>query len=95
MMSRVNWKLKYISETLLKKNIKRSNKDIKDIKIWERNSVIPAFLINKLVFVHNGKEFKEITITPEKIGFKFGEFALTRKPYIYKGKKKAINKKKK
>jgi ribosomal protein S19 len=43
--------------------------------------------------VHNGKEFKKIFITREKIGFKFGEFSFTKK--YTKKIKKSINIKKK
>jgi ribosomal protein S19 len=47
-------------------------------KIWSRRSIIPSFLIGKNVFIHNGKVFKKVTITREKIGYKFGEFCSTR-----------------
>jgi ribosomal protein S19 len=52
---------------------------IKRSKIWSRSSVIPAFLIGEVVFIHNGKEFKRIVITRDKVGYKFGEFSFTRK----------------
>jgi len=48
-------------------------------KIWLRNSVIPEHLIGKIIYIHNGKLFKPLVITREKIGFKFGEFSYTRK----------------
>jgi ribosomal protein S19 len=48
-------------------------------KIWSRSSVIPETLLGEITLVHNGKEFKRITITRDKIGFKFGEFSFTRK----------------
>ena len=55
-----------------------------------KNSVIPEFMINKTVLVHNGKEFKNVTVTREKVGFKFGEFSVTRK---YNVKTKTLKKK--
>jgi len=64
----------------------------KQLKIWSRESVIPAKLIDKSVFVHNGKIFKRIAITRDKIGYKFGEFCLTR---TYNNKYKNFKKKKK
>lgn len=89
-MSRSSWKLNYISKTFLRDSFKNN----KNPQTWHRNSIIPSFLVGQLIKVHAGKEFKLIKITEEKIGYKFGEFVSTRKPYIYKGKKKIITKKK-
>jgi len=41
--------------------------------------------------VHNGKEFKNVVVTREKLGYKFGEFSFTRK---YNVKQKLAKKKK-
>ncbi len=81
-MSRSKWKGNFIDQAVLK----TKDNDKKQIKLWSRRSVIPAFLIGSNVLVYNGKEFKKITITREKIGFKFGEFCTTRK-YRTKSKK--------
>jgi len=88
-MARSSWKLNYLSKSITKQLDKK-----KVLMVWTRDTVIPSFLLNRLVKIYNGKEYKTIKITQEKIGFRFGEFANTRKPYIYKGKKKIINKKK-
>lgn len=88
-MSRSSWKLNY-----LPKSVNKQLKKKKSLNIWTRAALIPSFLLNRLVKVYNGKEYKTIKITQEKIGFKFGEFSNTRKPYIYKGKKKNYRKKK-
>lgn len=58
-------------------------------KIWCRRSVILENDIGKNFYVYNGKEFKKIFITREKIGFKFGSFCSTKK---FSVKKKSINK---
>jgi small subunit ribosomal protein S19 len=70
-MSRSKWKGHFFDYSLA------VNK--KTIKVWSRQSSIPFYLLNQYVFIHNGKEFKKIFITREKIGFKFGEFVFTRK----------------
>lgn len=89
-MGKSSWKFNFLSSSIRKlKNTQNPN-----ITVWSRNSIIPEFLIGKTVKVHNGKEFKPLNITEEKIGFKFGEFVFTRQPYTYKGKKKVIVKKK-
>ena len=80
-MSRSKWKGNFIDQAVLKnkENLK------KQIKLWSRRSVIPAFLIGSTVLIYNGKEFKKVVITREKVGFKFGEFCTTRR---YKSKSK-------
>ena len=34
--------------------------------------------------VHNGKNYLPVTVTPEMVGHKLGEFAPTKKPFTYK-----------
>ncbi len=87
-MGRSSWKGPFISSSILRVNKTKS----KNLKIWSRNSIIPEFLLGKTILVHNGKEFKNVVITREKIGFKFGEFSFTRK---YSAKQKSIKIKKK
>lgn len=88
-MSRSSWKLNYLPNSFIRTSFNSKSK-----QIWNRNAVIPSFLNGQLIKIHNGKEFKIIKITEEKIGYKFGEFVSTRKPYMYKGKKKIITKRK-
>ncbi len=87
-MSRSVWKGFYISKSILKKiNITKKNY----FRIWDRSSAIPSFLIGKTALVYNGKYFHKVFITLEKVGYKFGEFSLTRKNF----KKLVVGKKKK
>ena len=80
-MSRSKWKGNFIDQAVLK--TKDNSK--KQLKLWSRRSVIPSFLIGSTVLIYNGKEFKKVVITREKVGFKFGEFCATRR---YKSKSK-------
>ena len=80
-MSRSKWKGSYTE--IFK------NKDIK--QIWSRSSVIPDFLVGKTVLIHTGKTFKKVFISREKVGYKFGSFANTRK---FTNKFKLLKKKK-
>ena len=75
-MTRSLWKGPFMDPSFIKL-LYCKNKKIS--KIWSRSSVIPSALIGDTVFVHNGKEFKRIIITREKVGFKFGEFSFSRK----------------
>ena len=71
-MSRAKWKGPFINlYTLSKKKIYPN--------LWLRSSVIPKCILNTIVCVHNGREFKRVILTKEKIGFKLGEFSFTRK----------------
>jgi small subunit ribosomal protein S19 len=78
-MRRSKWKGNFIDNSIIKLSIQNK----KQLKVWSRSSVIPAFLIGATVLIYNGKEFKKIKITREKVGFKFGEFSTTRR---YKSK---------
>ena len=53
-------------------------------KIWSRRSVILPQFVGLTFQVHNGNRFLPVRITKEMIGFRFGEFAPTRKPTIHK-----------
>lgn len=83
-MSRSKWKGLFCSSKINKHILDGKKK----IEIWSRQSSIPGFLIDKTVFIHNGKTFKKLLITREKIGFKFGEFAFTKIKAKTKEKKK-------
>nr|NP_042249.1 ribosomal protein S19 [Prototheca wickerhamii]P46750.1 RecName: Full=Small ribosomal subunit protein uS19m; AltName: Full=Ribosomal protein S19, mitochondrial [Prototheca wickerhamii]AAD12637.1 ribosomal protein S19 [Prototheca wickerhamii] len=56
-------------------------------KIWSRRSAILPQFVGKTVSIHNGRIFIPCKISPEMIGHKFGEFAVTRKKPIHKKKK--------
>jgi len=88
-MTRSLWKGYFLNNYLLKE-INKKNK-----KIWCRNSSIPSFLMGQMVLVHNGKDFRKVLITREKVGFKFGEFVFTRSSMNKVKKSKLLNKKRK
>ena len=74
-MSRSIWKKLFVDSFLLK-----ASKSIKSMKkIWSRRSAITSNLVGKTVLVHNGKDFKKLIIKREHLGFKFGEFSLTKR----------------
>lgn len=80
-MSRSVWKGFYCCSKVF--NLKKN-------KIWSRNSTIPSCLVGKKVFVYTGKNFRQIKVTREKVGFKFGEFSFTRAFFKAKLKKKSF-----
>lgn len=88
-MSRSKWKGPFIHL----KNLKKKMLATKISKIWSRDTVILSSFINHKFLVHSGKKFKNLLITREKVGYKFGEFCTTRAKYFHKNKLKPINKK--
>lgn len=74
-MVRSTWKNYFIDFAL----IKQLKQQKKVFYIWSRRSTIIESFVNKIVFVYNGKKFDKLIITPEMIGFKFGDFIFTKK----------------
>jgi small subunit ribosomal protein S19 len=48
------------------------------IKSYHRSALIHEIFIGLLFFIHNGRVFKPVEITDEMVGYKFGEFSVTR-----------------
>lgn len=78
-MVRSKWKLFYFNQDILN--------DEKTL-VSNRNSTILPIFLKKTVAVHNGKTWRKVFIKPSMIGFKFGDFAFTRKHTQKKLKKK-------
>ncbi|XP_062170910.1 pentatricopeptide repeat-containing protein CRP1 homolog, chloroplastic-like [Alnus glutinosa] len=85
------WKPAFVDAFLLK------NKKKKDLlmnrKVWSRRSSILPEFVGCSFRIYNGKNHIRCKITEEKVGHKFGEFALTRKRRVrtattVQGKKK-------
>ena len=69
----------YIAEHLLKKleRMQRSGQK-QPIKTWSRQSTITPDFVGYTVAVHDGRKHVPVFITENMVGYKFGEFALTR-----------------
>lgn len=85
-MCKSNWRLKFISKSVMSRIIKEAlnfkiNK--KRIKIISKSSTIPKSLNNITFLIHRGINYRMLKIVKPLIGFKFGEFILTRKPHVY------------
>lgn len=51
---------------------------------YRHMGILPRF-VGKIVAVHNGKDFLNVTIQPEMIGHRLGEFAIPTKACIHSG----------
>ena len=66
------------------REVKRSGQaDKVVIKTHCRDMVILPEMVGLTIGVHNGKEFVPVKITPEMIGHKLGEFAITCKRVVH------------
>lgn len=52
---------------------------VKIVRTHCRDSIILPEMVGITIFVHNGKDFVPVEITPQKIGHLLGEFAITNK----------------
>ena len=74
--------------SLFKKSYKKFFNYNKTIIIKKASDIILFHYIDKNFLVYNGKEFLKIIVKKEMVGFFFGEFILTRKPFCFQKKKK-------
>lgn len=79
---------------LLKKIQKHPAAEAGVIKTWSRASEISPEMVGYSFAVHNGKDFIEIKVTEDMVGYRLGEFSPTRKFLRHGGKiQKDIEKK--
>ncbi len=92
-MSRSIWKGPFVSPSLLKKVKQMRSEDKYDvIKTWSRASTILPIFIGRTFAVHNGKKFIPVLVTEDMVGFRLGEFSLTRTHHGYSADNKAKKK---
>lgn len=89
-MARSKWKLNYFSKHIWRKFFfyKFFYKRPKTRFVYSRSSQIPNFFLNKFVRIHKGNFSNFLLIDNYNIGYKFGEFSFTRKPFHFPLKKK-------
>jgi small subunit ribosomal protein S19 len=58
------------------------------LEVYQRSSTILPEMIGRSVKVHTGQNFVKLQISEHTVGFKYGEFAPTKKRALYKKKKK-------
>jgi len=69
----------YVEESLMKqlRRIMGSGRK-QPIKTWSRRSTITPEFVGYTVSVHDGRKHVPVFITENMVGYKFGDFALTR-----------------
>jgi ribosomal protein S19 len=92
-LARAKWKNLYFSNFILKCSIySKIKKDLKDKNkiIFNKSSTIPVNLLNYKFNIYKGCFFRSIVINKFLLGFKFGVFSFTRKPFKYVLKTKSV-----
>lgn len=74
-MTRSKWKGPYLS------------KNEKMVEYISRNSEITPNFLGLTFKIHNGQNYFEVKVSSDMFGHKFGEFAFTRKKFVFKKKK--------
>ncbi len=90
-MGKSNWRLNFISKSIMSRILKfelNNNINVLDAAIVTKNSIIPQKLHKTTTFILKGLGFRILRVSKYNIGWKFGEFVLTRKPNIYPKKVK-------
>lgn len=95
-MGKSNWRLKFISKSTMSRVFKESlgfKIKKKITMIMNKSSTIPKSLTDNIFYIHRGSRYRELKLNDYIVGFKFGEFILTRKPHVYPKKSKPKTKK--
>jgi ribosomal protein S19 len=89
---RSQWKLPFINFVALqemqqKKKLKTKTKKSAPI-LKKRSDIVTPDLVNFTVKVHNGIKYLFLHIKEVHVGYKYGNFTITKKRCIFKKKKK-------
>ena len=52
--------------------------DRRPVKTWSRRSMISPDMVGLTIAVHNGRQHVPVSINEDMVGYKLGEFAVTR-----------------
>lgn len=86
-MARPNWKFNHLNLYIYKNVFLNEFKKIKLKKVFCRSSITPKIFLKKNISLYKGCIFTRIAFTKYNIGYKIGEFAITRKPFCFPLKK--------
>lgn len=88
-MTRSSWKAPYIKLKLEQQTLTESNKRLpfkSQIITYDRSATITPEMLGHIL-VHNGHRFVGLNITENHVGFKLGQFAMTKKRVRHKQKR--------
>jgi ribosomal protein S19 len=91
---RSSWKLPFVSYLVAQKFRLKTEEKI-SIVTKLRSSTITPKMLNSTIKVYNGMKYNVLPIKEEHVGYKLGNFTVTKKRCIFKKKMKRKNKNKK
>lgn len=87
-MARSSWKFNYIINSSYKNIFLSKFKQLKKVnKIFSRSSSVLKHFLKKNVYIYKGNMFVKILFNRYCVGYKIGEFSVTRKPFSFPLKK--------
>jgi len=86
-MSRSRWKFNYLGQDFISQQTENINN--LEFTLQSRSTYITEEMVGLNIRIYNGMKFFNVTIENDKIGYRIGEFAPTKK----KAAKKKIKKK--
>jgi small subunit ribosomal protein S19 len=89
---RSSWKLPFIDYITYQK-LKQKQEEKFIIISKSRNSTIIPKMLNTTIKIYNGMKYNVLKIKEEHVGYKLGDFTITKKRCIFKKKMKKKNKK--
>lgn len=84
-LARSKWKLVYFSPSIWRKILLlKRRKFLRSKKVfYDRSSTIPECFRGNSLRIHKGWRFRRLFIHTYIVGYKFGEFSFSRKPYHF------------
>lgn len=92
-MSRSKWKFNYLAQDFISQNQNQDLSLIKELVLQDRATYITAEMVGTIVRVYNGMKYFNLHIEADKVGYRVGEFAPTKKKAVRKKKVKVVKKK--
>lgn len=74
-MKRSVWKIPYVSPCFFSKIF---FEELKELKTFSRNSLITDFFLKKKILIYSGRSWVKLTVQKAMVGFKLGEFSITK-----------------
>lgn len=87
-MSKSAWKFNHTDGNIYKNIFLNKFKYCKFVKVFTRKSTVPKIFLKKSIQLYKGNVLTKINFTKFNVGFKIGEFNITRKPFSFPKKKK-------
>ena len=82
-MAKSKWKFNFIDSSLYKQIFLSKLKNLRTMRLFCRSSVVPKIFLKKTINLYKGNIFTKILFNKYQLGYKIGEFNITRKPFNF------------